>query len=69
MEFSNWELWQMAEDGVIERNEVFEDREGNQIIFTGKSFQTYYTDASKEEKYVGMCLGDSWKSVGIGDLD
>lgn len=60
--FSNMQLWQLAEIGDIPINGVFEDKEGNQILWTGKSFQVHYSSAS--DKYVGMCLGDTWEYIG-----
>lgn len=63
--YTNMQLWKLAEDGEIELNSVFEDSEGNQIIFTGKSFQVYYSNT--ENKYVGMCVGDIWEFTGVNN--
>lgn len=40
---TNAELWLSAERGEIIRYSVFEDMKGNQIIFTGHSFQVYFS--------------------------
>lgn len=63
---SNIELWSKAESGDLTVGSIFEDQEGNQIIFTGKSFQIYYTEL--ENRYVGLCVGDIWDFVGLEDL-
>ena len=61
---SNCEIWKMAECGEITEGEVIEDQEGNQLVFTGKSFQPI---EDSEDRYVGMCVGDVWRRVGIFD--
>jgi len=61
--YTNIGLWELAEQGEIEKGDVFKDREGNQIYFTGKSFQEHYS-VSNENVYVGMCLNDEWIYVG-----
>ncbi len=60
---TNIQLWQLAENGTLQKGTIIEDQSGNQMIFTGKSFQVYYTDS---DKYVGFCVGDQW---GIIDID
>ena len=62
--YSNAELWVIAEWGGFEAETVFEDREGNRIVFTGKSFQPI---EDSEDRYVGMCVGDIWKIIGTFD--
>lgn len=63
--YTNSELWQMVEENKVEKWSVFEDTEGNQIIFTGKSFQLYYSEIDESKKYIGMCLGDLWEFIGV----
>ena len=67
--YTNSQLWGMAEQNNIEKGSIFEDREGNQIIFTGKSFQLYYSDSDETEVYIGMCVGDTWEFIGIEEDD
>ncbi|AYJ76026.1 hypothetical protein BSP14_151 [Bacillus phage BSP14] len=54
----------MAELNMIDPESIFEDQEGNQMVFTGKSFQVYSTGVDETEQYVGLCLGDEWTYVG-----
>ncbi|WZK93423.1 hypothetical protein [Bacillus phage BvP] len=54
----------MAELNMIDPESIFEDQEGNQMVFTGKSFQVYSTEVDETEQYVGLCLGDEWAYVG-----
>lgn len=61
---SNIELWMLAEQGKIKQWSIFRDEEGNEIIWTGKSFQAY---TENDDKYIGMCLGDKWYYVGIDE--
>lgn len=63
--YSCTELWYLAEKGHILSTSVFEDQEGNQIVFTGVSFQLYYSDTDKNRKYIGMCVGDQWEYIGL----
>lgn len=56
----NSELWKLTEDGKVKKGDVFSDKEGNEIIFTGKSFQVYFTEQDDRYYYVGMCLEDEW---------
>lgn len=62
--YTNSQLWAMAEQNKIGKRSVFEDSEGNQIIFTGKSFQLYYSDHDETKEYIGMCVGDTWEFIG-----
>lgn len=59
---SNSEMWMLVEQDKVVQWSVFKDDEGNNIIWTGKSFQAY---DEIENKYVGMCLGDTWEFVGV----
>ncbi|AVI45403.1 hypothetical protein BL14DL4_00135 [Bacillus licheniformis] len=36
----------------------------NQVVYTGTSFQVYFTDADTDKQYVGLCVGDRWKFQG-----
>ncbi|QST02872.1 hypothetical protein IMZ31_20190 (plasmid) [Pontibacillus sp. ALD_SL1] len=58
---SNSELWKLAEVNRINRGDVFIDQDGNEMIFTGKAFQVYFTEKDERYDYVGMCIGDEWK--------
>lgn len=62
--YSNFDLWKMAEQQKVVSGDVFEDQEGNQIIYTGTSFQVYFTDADTDKQYVGLCVKDRWKFQG-----
>ncbi|WCS69023.1 hypothetical protein Goe17_01640 [Bacillus phage vB_BsuM-Goe17] len=64
MTHSSAALWVMAELNMIDPESIFEDQEGNQMVFTGKSFQVYSTEVDETEQYVGLCLGDEWTYVG-----
>lgn len=64
MAHSSAALWVMAELNMIDPESIFEDQEGNQMVFTGKSFQVYSTEVDETEQYVGLCLGDEWTYVG-----
>lgn len=64
----NAELWKQAENGEIEQWSIFKDQCGNEIIWTGRSFQAY-TDEAEPDVYVGMCLGDKWEFVGVEEED
>lgn len=64
-EFTNFELWKLAECEEIKINSVFEDQEGNQIIYTGVAFQVYYTEANETDYYVGLCKGDKWRFINV----
>lgn len=57
---NNIELWYGAENGLINKGDIFKDKEDYHIIFTGKSFQSYYEEG---ENYIGMCAGDRWEFV------
>lgn len=57
----NSELWKLAEDESLNKGDIFKDDEGNEIIFTGKAFQVYYTEKDERYEFVGMCLNDNWK--------
>lgn len=59
------ELWKQAEKGELEHGTIFEDEDGNQIIFTGHSFQVYYTENNTEERYVGLSVGDRWRAIAV----
>lgn len=61
---SNIELWTLAEQGKIAQWSVFKDNDGNEIIWTGKSFQAY---TELDEKFTGMCLGDEWEFIKVDD--
>jgi hypothetical protein len=63
---SNSELWVLAEQGNIEQWSCYQDQEGNEIIWTGKSFQS---NTDIDDKYIGMCLGDKWTFVGIEEQE
>lgn len=64
--FTNIQLWELAELGKIPKNGLFEDEEGNQMIWTGKSFQGIYREENiEQEQYVGMCLDDTWEYIGV----
>ena len=67
--YNNYELWNMVEINRIPKGAVIEDQDGNQLIFTGKSFQIYYTNADLDEKYVGFCKGDIWRIVDINESE
>jgi hypothetical protein len=58
---TNSELWKLAENKKINKGDVFIDKEGNEIIFTGRAFQVYFTEKDDRYEYVGMCLEDDWK--------
>ncbi len=68
MLFTNHELWYMAEKDKLHRGTIIEDREGNQMIFTGLSFQTYYSNQS-ENKYVGFVVGDEWEIICVDEKE
>ena len=65
--YSCTELWYLAENGKIPNEAVFEDQEDNQIVFSDKSFQIYYSDKDESEYYIGMCVGDQWEYIGIDE--
>lgn len=59
-QYSNAQLWGLAETKKIENGDVFQDKRGNQIVFTGKLFKAYYpSDLCKV-----MYLNDSWEYIG-----
>jgi len=60
---SSLDLWRGVESDLWEKNDFFEDQDGNQIIWTGESFQVTYSTESNS-KYVGLCKDDQWKYVG-----
>jgi len=62
--FNNIELWERAKLGYIKNNDIFEDQEGNQIIYTGISFQVWYTSLVESEIYIGLCKNDLWEYIG-----
>jgi len=62
-DLSSLDLWIGVESGIWEKNDFFEDQDGNQIIWTGESFQVTYSTESNS-KYVGLCRYDKWKYVG-----
>ena len=65
---SNVEMWTTAVNGSFLDESVFEDQEGNRIVWTGCSFQGIYTETDEEnEKYIGMTKGDLWKFIGLYD--
>jgi len=68
-EFNNSELWNMVEENNLPKGIIIEDQNGSQLIFTGKSFQIYYTDINTDEKYVGLCKGDKWFIVDIDESE
>lgn len=70
MNYTNTELWKLAEANKVFAGDLFEDQDGNIIIFTGKSFQSYNEDTSllTERKYIGMCVGDIWWYAGEDSL-
>lgn len=57
----NSELWLLAEENKINKGDVFIDEEGNEIIFTGTSFQVYFTEKDQRYQFVGLCLNDKWR--------
>jgi hypothetical protein len=57
----NSELWALAEEGKINKGDIYVDQDENEIIFTGRSFQTFFTNKYDEYELVGMCIGDTWK--------
>jgi len=59
----------MVEINRIPKGAVIEDQDGNQLIFTGKSFQIYYTEINTDEKYVGFCKGDIWEIVDVDESE
>lgn len=69
MKYKNSDLWLMAEKGELLKGTVVEDQDGNQMIYNGISFQTYYTEEDLEQYYIGFCLGDEWRIVGIDESD
>lgn len=66
-EYSNVEIWTLVENGELEKGTIIQDRESNQMIFTGNSFQVYFTD--KNEKYVGFCKGDLWSIIDVDESE
>lgn len=56
----NSKLWKLAQKGKINTGDVYTDQEGNQLMYTGNSFQLYYTKIDITKRYVGMCLNDTW---------
>ena len=66
-DYNNSELWRMVDRNIIPKGAIIEDQEGNQLIFTGKSFQLYYTDIDLDKKYVGFCKGDKWNIVDVNE--
>lgn len=56
----NSELWKHAEEGKVNKGDIFIDNEGNEMIFTGKAFQVYFTEKDDRYEYIGMCLNDNW---------
>jgi len=67
--FNNSELWDIMEKDFLPKGTIIEDQDGNQLIFTGKSFQIYYTDINTDEQYVGLCKGDKWFIVDIDESE
>lgn len=67
--YSNIEIWKMAEEETLLKGTVIEDEHENQFIFTGKSFQLSFSLIDKKEKYIGFCVGDKWKIVGVFEED
>ena len=67
--FNNSELWNMVEENNLSKGTIIEDQDGNKLIFTGISFQIYYTYADLDEKYVGFCKGDIWRIVDIDESE
>jgi len=41
--YNNSELWNMVEENNLPKGTIIEDQDGSQLIFTGISFQIYYT--------------------------
>lgn len=60
LKLSNSELWALVESGGIKAGDIYTDQENTKLIFTGKSFQVYYTEKDERYEYVGFCVGDVW---------
>jgi len=67
--YNNSELWRMVDRNLIPKGAIIEDQEGNQLIFTGKSFQLYYTDNNLDKEYVGFCKGDKWNIIDVDESE
>ena len=55
------EIMRMAECGFIEKGRIVRDQDGNDFIFTGKTFQLYNTEAFNVDKYFGLAINDDWE--------
>lgn len=56
----NSALWKLAEEGSVSKGDIFIDEEGNELIYTGKAFQVYFSEKDSRYEYIGMCLNDNW---------
>lgn len=54
------ELMNMAEEGSIQKDTIVIDQEGNEFVFTGKSFQLLDWGNRDKDKFYGLCVGDNW---------
>lgn len=52
------ELMLLAEEGSIKVGSVFRDQEGNDFVFTGRTFQPI--EEPDPERYYGLCTDDVW---------
>ncbi|OMD67611.1 hypothetical protein [Paenibacillus odorifer] len=58
-EFTNSELWNVVDNKDFPAGMIVIDQEGNEFIYTGKSFQNF--DDTHEGLFKGFCKGDKWR--------
>ena len=59
------QLWTALESGAFPPNSLFRDQEGNIFIFyKGTSLQVHET-YKEDDVYVGLCIGDKLKFIGV----
>jgi hypothetical protein len=68
-EYSNSELWNMVERDILPKGAIIQDHEGNQMIFTGVSFQIYFTEKDITKTYIGFCKGENWRIIDVDETE
>jgi hypothetical protein len=53
-------LWVLAENGKVKKGDIFVSSDGNEFIFTGKSFKLYFTEEDVRYAFAGMNIDETW---------
>jgi hypothetical protein len=67
--YRNDDLWRMVESDILPKGTIIEDQDKNQMIFTGKAFQIYYSKLDDNEKFIGFCKGDLWEIIDVDEKE